>query len=572
MGEVARCLAFRTVRYSSHAMRKIIYVILAIVVLAIASCSRSMSDYDREIGKAEKLMEDDADSALAVLEAIDPSELEADSMKAKYHYLMAYGHMRANRSMISDSLISFAHNYYRGKDIVKEIRTGMAFAWYKFWVGDTPGSIAVLDSLVGLPGVPDSLMTEALRVRVMLGASEYQGRQIIQLAKRLLALEKDSMRMVETKYMLEGGYLYSGEIDSALYLNSELADNARANNQRQNQFLFTIERTQLLTEGGHEDESDELIDKIFRMAGPDNEAADQLNFQRAINALNRGDVDRAAHHLAIADSLAYKMRGDDDAYFRSYSNMLHAIIDFKRTGRIKLMQIAGLNNHMNEKFNRMEASQWESERGALHQQNRALALKAENQHKTVIILIISIAVLLLLGVIIWIVRTRRQRERDNEERIEALQKMVDEYKASPLQETEKTDSSALRGIMLKQLGIIKMVAETPTEQNCEMLRKISAIDGETNGELVDWAKVFEMIDSLYSGFYSKLHRKYGEILSPKEEQIIVLMVAGFSTKEISVITGQTTATIYVRKSSIRKKLGVPEKEDIVEFLKNRDKD
>ena len=531
-----------------------------------------MSDYDREIGQAEKLMENDADSALVILEAIDPSEIEVDSMKAKYYYLMAYGHMRAKRSMISDSLISFAHNYYRGKDIVKEIRTGMAFAWYKFWVGDTPGSIAVLDSLVTLSGVPDSLMTEALRVRVMLGASEYQGRQIIQLAKRLLALEKDSMRMVETKYMLEGGYLYSGEIDSALYLNSELTDNARVNNQRQNQFLFTIERTQLLTEGGHEDESDELIDKIFLMAGPDNEAADQLNFQRAINALNRGDVDRAAHHLAIADSLAYKMRGDDDAYFRSYSNMLHAIIDFKRTGRIKLMQIAGLNNRLNEKFNRMKASQWESERGALAQQNRALTLKAENQHKTVIILIISIAVLLLLGVIIWIIRTRRQRERDNEERIEALQKMVDEYKAAPSQESEKTDSSALRGIMLKQLGIIKMVAETPTEQNREMLRKISAIDGETHGELVDWEKVFEMIDSLYSEFYSKLHRQYGEVLSPKEEQIIVLMVAGFSTKEISVITGQTTSTIYVRKSSIRKKLGVPEKEDIVEFLKNRDKD
>ena len=126
--------------------------------------------------------------------------------------------------------------------------------------------------------------------------------------------------------------------------------------------------------------------------------------------------------------------------------------------------------------------------------------------------------------------------------------------------------------MLKQLGIIKMVAETPTEQNREMLRKISAIDGETNGELVDWGKVFEMIDSLYSGFYSRLHRQYGAQLTPKEEQIIVLMVAGFSTKEISVITGQTTSTIYVRKSSIRKKLGVPEKEDIVEFLKDRNKD
>lgn len=152
-------------------------------------------------------------------------------------------------------------------------------------------------------------------------------------------------------------------------------------------------------------------------------------------------------------------------------------------------------------------------------------------------------------------------------RIEALQKMVDEYKATPA-----TDASAVRGIMLKQLGIIKMVAETPTEQNREMLRRISAIDGETNGELVDWGKVFEMIDSLYSGFYSKLHRQYEGQLTSKEEQIIVLMLAGFSTKEISVITGQTTSTIYVRKSSIRKKLGVPEKEDIVEFLNNRDKD
>ena len=283
-------------------------------------------------------------------------------------------------------------------------------------------------------------------------------------------------------------------------------------------------------------------------------------------------MSRAVSHIAIADSLAHKMRGDDDSYFRSYSNMLHAMLDLKRTGRVKLIQITGLNNRQNERFNRMKASQWESERGALNQQNRALALKAGNRQKTVIILVISLVALIILGCSAWIIRARRQRERDIEERIEALQKMVDEYKASPMKEPGTTDSSALRGAMLKQLGIIKMVAETPTEQNREMLRKISAIDGETNGELVEWGKVFEMIGSLYTGFYSKLHSQYGEKLTPKEEQIIVLMVAGFSTKEISVITSQTTSTIYVRKSSIRKKLGVPEKEDIVAFLKNRVKD
>ncbi len=548
-------------------MRKAVYLLF--VIVALASCSKPEARHDREIGQAERLMECNPDSALAILEAIDPSDLKVDSLKAKFHYLKAYGHMSANRSMVGDSLISFAHNYYRGKDIVKDIRSGMAYAWYKFWVSDTRGSIAMLDSLTVLPDVPDSLMIGILRTRVLLGASEYQGQQIIQLAEKLYKLEADTLKKIEAKYMLLGGYFYAGKIDSALYINDELIDYARNRKQGDKQFVFTAERAQLLTEAGREDESDRLIGEIFSNAGSDNGAADLLYFQYAINALNRGDIGPAAQYLAIADSLAFKMRGNDNAYFRSYSNMLHAIIDFKQTGRIKLIQIAGLNNRMNERINRLKASQWESERDALHQRNRALALKAESRQKTVIILVLCIAAFLILGGSAWIIRTRRQRERDKEERIEALQKMVDEYKSAPAQETEKAGSSALRGIMLKQLGIIKMVAETPTEQNREMLRKISSIDGETNGELVDWGKVFELIDNLYSGFYSRLRRQYGDLLSQKEEQIIVLMVAGFSTKEISVITGQTTSTIYVRKSSIRKKLGVPEKDDIVAFLRHR---
>lgn len=475
--------------------------------------------HDTSLDKAEQLMRSNPDSALAILEAIDPSDLKVDSLEAKFYYLKAYGHVRRNRSMIEDSLITFAHKYYRGKDIVKDIRSGIALAFYKFWVGDTPGSIAMLDSLTKLPHVPDSLMTEALRIRVLLGTSEYQGRQIIPLAKRLHILENDTLRKMEAKYMLLAGYEYAGEIDSALYLVNELIDYACSRHWGDKQFLFMVEQAQLLTESGHDGESDRLIDEIFSKAGHDNGGADLLHFQYALNALNRGDVSSAVSHIAIADSLADKMRGDDDPYFRSYSNMLHAMVDLKRTGRVKLIQITGLNNRQTERFYRMKASQWESERGALNQQNRALALKAESRQKTVIILVVSIFALIILGCSAWIIRVRRQRERDNEERIEALQKMVDEYRATPMQDPGTTDSSALRGAMLKQLGIIKMVAETPTEQNREMLRKISAIDGETNGELVDWGKVFEIIDSLYSGFYSKLHRQYGEQLPRKRSRL-----------------------------------------------------
>lgn len=550
-------------------MRKLIHVLVAIVALGTASCSKSMSQYDKEIDQAEKMMLSNPDSALSMLDAIDASELKIDSLRAKYHFIKGYGHLKRNRSMIGDSLIVYAHDYYRGKDLVRDIRSGIVLAWYKFWVGDTPGAMTMLDSLAGLPDVPDSLMTQTLRIRVMLGASEYQGQQLIPYAKKLHELETDSLRKIEANYMLLTAYEYAGETDSSLYLLDQLVDYARNHNWGDKHFMFELERAQLLTEKGRSAESDALIREIFRKAGPDNGAADYLHFQYAINALNSGDITRTSRHLALADSLAIKLRGDDDTYFHSYSNLLHAIIDFTQTGRIKLMHINGLNNRQGERYNRMKASQWESERGALHQQNWALALKAESEHKTVIILIISLVTLLVLAGALWIIIIRRQRERENEERIEALQKMVDEYRSAPAtRESEIADSSALRSAMLKQLGVIKMVAETPTEQNREMLRKISSIDGKIDGELVEWGNVFGMIDNLYSGFYGKLHGKYGDILSPKEEQIIVLMVAGFSTKEISVITGQTTSTVYVRKSSIRKKLGVPEKEDIVRFLQS----
>jgi len=515
-------------------------------------------------------MQTNADSAMSMLDAIEPSELTVDSMRAKYHYLKAYGHMLQNRSMIGDSLISFAHNYYQSKDMVRGIRSSMAFAWYKFWVGDIPGAISMLDSLVSLNNVPDSLLEQPLRIRVLLGASEYQGRELIPFARRLIRLETDSLRKMEAKYMLISAYEYAQELDSALSLTDELIDYARINNWGDKQFIFELERAQILTEAGRYSESDAIVADIFAKSAPDNGAADYLHIQYAMNALNMGDTHRASRELAIADSFATRLRHDDDTYYRSYSNMLHAMIDFKQTGKLKLTHINGLNNRQQERYNRIKASQWESERGALQQQSRALALNAESEHKTVVILVITLVSVLLLGGAAMIIKHRRRRERENEERAEALQKMVDELKSAPAaQQSEVHTPTALRRAMLQQLGIIKMVAETPTEQNREMLRKISSIESDTDGELVNWNNVFELINNLYSGFYDKLHGKFGEQITNKEEQIIVLMMAGFSTKEISVITTQTTSTIYVRKSSIRKKLGVPEKEDIVAFLREK---
>ena len=246
-------------------MRRFIYVLMAVIIFGIASCSKSMTQYDNEISLAEMIMRNNTDSALSLLDEIDPSELEIDSLRAKYHYLKGWGHLSGNRSMVGDSLIGYAHNFYRGKDIVRNIRSGIVFAWYKFWVGDTPGALTMLDSLAELPDIPDSIMVQTVRVRVLLGASEYQGRQLVPFAKKLHDLETDSMRKMEAQYMLLAAYEYAGETDSALYIADELIDYARNNNWGDKQFIFELERAQLLTENGRSAESDELIGDMWEI-------------------------------------------------------------------------------------------------------------------------------------------------------------------------------------------------------------------------------------------------------------------------------------------------------------------
>lgn len=119
--------------------------------------------------------------------------------------------------------------------------------------------------------------------------------------------------------------------------------------------------------------------------------------------------------------------------------------------------------------------------------------------------------------------------------------------------------------MLRQLGIFKTFAGTPTPQSRDALKKISAVgnDGDSIESLVDWPEFYSMIDNLYGDFHARLIAKYPGSFNDKEQQIIVLLKAGFSTKGIGVLTEQSSATIYTRKSVIRKKLGTPENGDIV---------
>ena len=73
-------------------MRNIFIIFLSSVFLCVVSCSRSALHFNGIIDDAEKVMQTSPDSAMKMLDVIDPSDLTVDSIRAKYYYVKAWGH------------------------------------------------------------------------------------------------------------------------------------------------------------------------------------------------------------------------------------------------------------------------------------------------------------------------------------------------------------------------------------------------------------------------------------------------------------------------------------------------
>ncbi|MBE6273863.1 MAG: hypothetical protein E7097_08280 [Bacteroides sp.] len=185
---------------------------------------------------------------------------------------------------------------------------------------------------------------------------------------------------------------------------------------------------------------------------------------------------------------------------------------------------------------------------------------------------IGVAVLILCF-IAYRIRIRNKeritRLAEAEERIETLNHLLEEAQKEPSPDAGEDDTFFKR-ILLQQLGIIRMVANTPTAQNQALLRRLAEAgnDEMPAEELIAWKDLYPIIDRLYNGFYTRLTQHFGSVLTDKEVQTCCLLCAGFSTKEIAVITRQASSTVYFRKTSARQKMGMPEGADIVEWVKN----
>ena len=489
-----------------------------------------------------------------------------------YGWLRTFAHNVRGASMAEDSLILPAFNYFvAGSDTVKMLNSYVLKSQYLYWQKKNEEAMTVLDS--GIAAATACRDTYLIVHMLSLKASKHvyvekNYKKAIEAHLRAIAVREDEGLCFSLGIAmgLQGNDSASYYMDRSIELVGQKKDTVRLVHYLRNY-------AQMLSCISNDYEKAVAVSKRLRSLASDGGQIAMTDMVLTECFLKMGKLDSAQYYLDQGRALLASREK-----FLTTENMINyyqGLIDYTRHRTFDFLKVMRYNDSVHNALYALQSTIQRKDESKESLSNANLMLTVERQEAQLTLLGCLLLLVIVGGGAFFYIRGRRHRLIEAEERIETLNRLLaDATKGDGEQgvagntDKEVEDGQFFRKILLQQLGIIRLVATQPTSQNQELLRRISGI---TNRELpveslLVWEDLYPVIDRIYDGFYTQMNRRFGSVLIDKEQQLCCLLCAEFSTKEISVVTQQSIPTIYQRKTNIRKKLGMGEKEDIVGFI------
>ena len=557
------------------------FSILGMALCLMVSCSVRR---DRErIDTAEELLYSSRDTAELLIRQVERLERLDDEHLAKYWFVICDLHANSMQSLSEDSMICWASEYYRTQweeehgDARHMILSGLDEAMYFWWNGDKARTQEVLqrqkkyaDEVAEQSG-EHLWQVIVLRVSAEIAMRDYDYEHVREYTETLIGLDNGKaihLDEVERVYnALAIVYFSLGEYDKmekcfekAI---AQAADSA---------FIVNVVRrnyADLLGEIGQTDRAIKMLEDLteeYRQADSWLQVESLYSLSRLWLNKGKGDKQRAERYMREVEELfaKYKESAEFDPAAEAAFLAHRQVLEYAQKGSYHCFPLVQYHNHWSEtdyiRYRVAEAK----ERSIRDLRERNLYLTISRQRQMLFIVVLLFAG---MGAILLIWGLSRRRKRlllEKEEEIETLRGIINKGQSDqvPSDQVGSTKEVDVRKLMLQQLGVIKTIAGTPTEANQQLLARLMALNEETANALIDWPSIYQTIDLVYDGFYTRLRDKYKDVLNEKELQLCCLLKADFSTKEINMLTRQSLQTIYQRKTQVRQKLNLPEAEDI----------
>ena len=551
-------------------MKSCLNIIRYIILLTVfASCHPSA---ERSLRLSDKMLKENPAETLAILDSLENAGGLDEKEQLHLVWNRAMAHLALGMSLAEEDRLPEAIAYYREeKETLAD--SYMLEASYLNWTGKDEDAVRTIDQ--GLTAISDSTRQVQMLV-VKAGILEHQRayKKAVETLEKALGYDMPKREQAILNYKIGLNLSLLGDGNSEHYygkgvqLATETGDTAIA-------CEFLRNYGDYLANNGQYRRSNDMYHQIGRMM-PQVAELSAIQMAMAGNYINlhRLDSARICNDKAIKSEAKLEAKGFADIARRVVIEQERFLLDYESGKPASYVDFARYCDFI-------MADMQAKENTLARQQETKNRLQAANYELTLgkqrMGWLLSVATLLLIGGGIggYLYRRNRiQRLTEAEDRIDTLTRMLAEAQnATSENQTDKKlpeteDDAFFKKILLQQLGIIRLVASTPTNQNQALLKRISGISGgeiPTNSLLV-WSDLYPVIDRIYDNFHTRLTDRYGDVLTEKEIQICCLLCAGFSTKEIGVITQQSDATIYVRKTSIRKKIGAAEGQNIVDYI------
>ncbi|WP_300702879.1 LuxR family transcriptional regulator [Bacteroides sp.] len=554
-------------------MRNILYIcVMFLGVMLIIGCNNNNRS-KLLLVQADSLLKSHPDSTLKLLDSIEKVGGLSEEEWMQLIWNRAQAHRWLGMSMTEDTLLPRALEYYRQRnDSDKLLECYLLEVSYLRWNKQDSSMMKVFDSgLKYAYTIKDtSAITTFYRGKMEISTLKNDHAAAIDATKKYLQFsDKLSVRerymmtyMLGLNMSLINEPHYSDYYEQSIDMALAAGDTASACHYMRNYASVLANNHSFI-------KSNELLQRA-RQLMPVYDKYPILQVILSENFINLHQLDSARYYWNIAwdNNRKAETEGSKNLTIRGSLAQLKAILDYTSGTPLDIVTFGRFADSivLEMKDQQSTIEQQLVTKNKLQQENYELII---NRQKVKLRLVVIVALLIAMTAGLYLyLRNRQKRLAEAEESIDALTRLLnDAQKVSD--DSEQKDSDAFfKKILLQQLGIIRLVAGAPTSQNQSLLKLISGISNNeipVDGLLV-WVDLYPIIDNLYDGFYTRLNEKFGSLLTDKEVQICCLLCANFSTKEIGVVTQQTSATIYVRKSSIRKKIGAGEKQDIVDCI------
>lgn len=532
-------------------------------ILFLASCTQSEQVAELLL-QADSIIYTHPDSVENILNKISDIQL-SDRQSADYWRLRTNTHILKRKSTVEDSMIISALNYYKKHNMQKELKDSYKLVLnHLAWKDDSANYRLYIEEAKQLAEQQnDSLFYYHINRLV---ANNFYNKKNYESAYRYYV--KASQYNTSDPSIFYKAALANSQIknsDSIDYWMQKAINLAKQ--QKDTAAVFHYYRNYADIQMGAK-EYDKALTNIRNMETYNTYPFSAAPFMTALIFFQQHKLDSAQYYL---NKMSAQNLGPDDK--RSFLltkkgfSVFQNIISYARGGSFDLQSIGQYTDSLNmdreirmKKFEEQVLAKQQ-----LSEQNQELII---NKQRIQMLLLSILLLLLIVAVIIYLyIKKKKDKLYRMEEKMESLQELLadvsDDLKYS------RENSSYFKKVLLQQLGLIRLTASNPTNQNQEMLQHIAKI---TNDEipvdsLIVWDDLYALIDSLYDNFYTKMQKSYENVLTEKEMQLCCLLCADFTTKEINVITQQSIRTIYQRKTTIREKLNMQQAEDIIEFIR-----